>query len=309
MCKLDLKDAYFSVPLHEKTKRFVQFRWGGQIYQFLCMCFGLGPAPKVFTKLLKCPISVLQKLKIRLIIFLDDILITASTIKELLIARDTLVFLLQNLGFIINAKKLVFQPTQTTISRHGDRFSKNDSCTSTRQEGKNCISMSGNALQRGSVYKGASSTIGSFVSVGNGSITSSIALPSYAEATNLRIVLQGQGFRFKNSVIRRGSIGDELVDPESPLKQWEVPACQSTPANDIIGCINVRLECFFSGNTNWRPMVSVRETGAYKCVRAEGSKVSNTNFYTEISQSKIYPHLNGQCCGHLLSTKDGGHPK
>ena len=42
MCKLELKDAYYS----------------GKLYEFLCLCYGLGPAPRIFTKLLKIPISV-----------------------------------------------------------------------------------------------------------------------------------------------------------------------------------------------------------------------------------------------------------
>jgi len=36
----------------------------------------------------------------------------ATTVEELDIARDTLIFLLQNLGFLINAKKFPFQPSQ-----------------------------------------------------------------------------------------------------------------------------------------------------------------------------------------------------
>ena len=35
MCKLDLKDAYFCVPLHKKSKKFVRFRWSGNLYEFL----------------------------------------------------------------------------------------------------------------------------------------------------------------------------------------------------------------------------------------------------------------------------------
>ena len=44
MCKLDLQDAYFSVPLEKNSRQFVRFRWSGNSYEFLCLCFGLGPA-------------------------------------------------------------------------------------------------------------------------------------------------------------------------------------------------------------------------------------------------------------------------
>jgi len=113
MYKLDLKDAYFSVPLHQDSSKLITFQWKTKVYQCLCLCFGLGPTPKVFTKLMKVPIALLRKLDIRLIIFLDNILIMVSTKEDILMAKDTLVFLLQNLGFIINSKKSVFNPTQT----------------------------------------------------------------------------------------------------------------------------------------------------------------------------------------------------
>ena len=49
MCKIDLKDAYFTVPL-DKCRHLVRFLWEGNLYEFLYLCFGLKPAPRVFTK-------------------------------------------------------------------------------------------------------------------------------------------------------------------------------------------------------------------------------------------------------------------
>ena len=61
ICKIDLKDAYFSVPLHKYSRKLIRFLREGNLYEFLCLCFGLGPAPRIFTKLLKVPISVLRR--------------------------------------------------------------------------------------------------------------------------------------------------------------------------------------------------------------------------------------------------------
>ena len=55
----------------------------------------------------------MRKLNVRLIIFLDDILLMAASVRGLTLARDTLIYLLQNLGFLINIKKSVLQPCQT----------------------------------------------------------------------------------------------------------------------------------------------------------------------------------------------------
>ena len=61
MCKLDLKDAYFCVPLSQESQKLVRFYWSGNLYEFLCLCFGLGPAPRIFTKLIKIPTHIVTK--------------------------------------------------------------------------------------------------------------------------------------------------------------------------------------------------------------------------------------------------------
>ena len=59
MVKIDLKDAYFCVPTHKKHRHFLRFMWKGKRYQFNCLPFGLGPAPLLFTKLLKPVVALL----------------------------------------------------------------------------------------------------------------------------------------------------------------------------------------------------------------------------------------------------------
>ena len=67
------------------------------------------PAPLIFTKLLKVPIALLRKINVR-IILLDDMLVMAQTLEEIFQAKETLIFLLQNLGFVINIKKWQLTP-------------------------------------------------------------------------------------------------------------------------------------------------------------------------------------------------------
>ena len=112
MYKIDLNDAYFSVPLLKDSRKLVRFLWGENLYEFLCLCFGLGPAPRIFTKILKVPILVLRRLMIRVIIYLDDLLILGNNMSEIFMAMDSVIFLLQRLGFVINLKKCVLDPAQ-----------------------------------------------------------------------------------------------------------------------------------------------------------------------------------------------------
>ena len=111
LCKIDLKDAYFLVPLYMSSRKCVRFGWLGNLYEFLCLCFGLGPAPRIFPKLLKVPIALLRRLNICLVIYLDGIVLMGRT-EEILMSRNTLIFLLQHLGFVINLKKSVLTPSQ-----------------------------------------------------------------------------------------------------------------------------------------------------------------------------------------------------
>ena len=112
MCKVDPKDAYYCVPLHRNHQKVLRFQWKENIYEFLCLCFGLGQAPRIFTKLFKIPIAVLRRIQIRIIIYLDNMLLMSQTINGLEIARDILIFLLQALGFVINLQKSVLGPLQ-----------------------------------------------------------------------------------------------------------------------------------------------------------------------------------------------------
>lgn len=69
------------------------------------MAFGLVLAPRVFTKLLKVVVSFLRKQGMRLVIYLDDMLLL-NELKEGVNSNTkiTLEFL-QFLGFIINWEK------------------------------------------------------------------------------------------------------------------------------------------------------------------------------------------------------------
>ena len=53
-------------------------------------------------------------------IYFDDIPLMAKTLEEILLRRDALIFLLQNLGFVINIKnsalELAYQPNQLSVA-------------------------------------------------------------------------------------------------------------------------------------------------------------------------------------------------
>lgn len=73
--KTDLRDAYLSIPVHKDDRKFLQFPWQNKIFHFTTLAFGLSATPWAFTKVLKPIISRLRNEGIRLIIYLDDMLI------------------------------------------------------------------------------------------------------------------------------------------------------------------------------------------------------------------------------------------
>lgn len=113
MVKLDLKDAYLTIPIHVNHCRLVRFMCRGKAYQFCSLPFGLATAPRVFTKVMKPALSALRAQGIRLISYLDDILIMSSTQSEARIHLEKSITLLERLGFLINWKKSITDPVQS----------------------------------------------------------------------------------------------------------------------------------------------------------------------------------------------------
>ena len=88
---------------------------------------------------MKIPISVIGKWNVRLIIFLDDLLITASTKKELIQARDTLIFDISSSNFgVFDEQKQIRVTTMPdfTVSRCGNKFERNEFITSQDKKDK-----------------------------------------------------------------------------------------------------------------------------------------------------------------------------
>ena len=78
MTKVDLKDAYFMIPIQEVDREMLRFSTQGHLFQFTCLPLGLSCAPWVFTKTLKPVMSLLRELGIRLVVYIDDILVMAD---------------------------------------------------------------------------------------------------------------------------------------------------------------------------------------------------------------------------------------
>jgi len=107
MGKLDLKDAYLSVPTAQEN---CTFAWKGQFYRPLP--FGLASAPRTYMKLLYPVAAEMQVKGIKIVIYLDDILVLASSQSQLMEDLAPVARQLEELGFTPNQKKCIWSPTQ-----------------------------------------------------------------------------------------------------------------------------------------------------------------------------------------------------
>ena len=112
MSVLDLTDAYLTVPVDPEFYRYLKFAFQNRVYCYVCMPFGLSSAPRKFTKLMKPIIIFLREKGIVLIIYIDDIWVTAQSYHSCLQSVLTTARLLSSLGFLINRKKSKPEPSQ-----------------------------------------------------------------------------------------------------------------------------------------------------------------------------------------------------
>lgn len=110
--RIDLKDAYLHVPVAKTDRRFFRFRHRGKVYQWKCLAFGYRDAPRLFQKMMIEALRELREQGVRIVIYLDDILVLANSRDLCLEHRDLVVHRLLFLGFIINLEKSILEPTQ-----------------------------------------------------------------------------------------------------------------------------------------------------------------------------------------------------
>lgn len=113
LAKLDLKDAYFTIPVFHEHRKFLRFRWGRAIYEYVSLPFGLSSAPWAFTKLLRVVVAFLRRKGIHLVIYLDDILLIGSSRLAAIEAVRISKSLLESLGFVICSEKSIEDPSQS----------------------------------------------------------------------------------------------------------------------------------------------------------------------------------------------------
>ena len=109
----DLQDAFLTIAMHSSCFKYLCFDFDGVRYCFIAMVFGLTCAPRVFTKLLKVPLSLLRINGVKNSAWLDDILLVGSSHSNTLDIISQSRSLLESLGFIVKESKSHLTPSQS----------------------------------------------------------------------------------------------------------------------------------------------------------------------------------------------------
>ena len=109
---LDLANAYWHVPIHRRFRPFLALQDGSRVLRFKVLPFGLGIAPRVFTKILKVVSSILLDEGVRVLMYLDDWLVQAASPDQALEDTQRTISVCEYLGFRFNFPKSLLVPTQ-----------------------------------------------------------------------------------------------------------------------------------------------------------------------------------------------------
>jgi hypothetical protein len=112
MVSIDLKDAYHHVPIKESARPYFRFRWEEKIYQCNAMPFGWSEAPRLFTQIMKMVVKTAREAGIRIVIYLDDMLIMSESKEHCIKDRDIVLSILDRLGLTVSIKKSKLDPSQ-----------------------------------------------------------------------------------------------------------------------------------------------------------------------------------------------------
>lgn len=114
---LDMKDAYYQVELDENSRDVTTFSDGVSLYRFKRLPFGLSCSPAIFSRVIGKVLAPLIK-KGWIKNYLDDIVIWATSLEELLERLEELFKLFGEKGIKLNIKKCQFAQKEIKFLGH-----------------------------------------------------------------------------------------------------------------------------------------------------------------------------------------------
>lgn len=99
---IDLRDTYFHIPVIPRHRKFLCFSFQGVQYQYNLLPFGFSLAPHTFSKCMERAVEPLRRKGIKVLFYLNDLIIMAPSWEEAALHTMEVVQHLLTLGFAIN---------------------------------------------------------------------------------------------------------------------------------------------------------------------------------------------------------------
>ena len=270
MVSIDLNQAFYHIPLAQDQRNYFAFDFMGTRYTFTCLPFGLTASPRIFTKILRPVIKLARNMGIRLVIYLDDILIMAASKELALKHTDLVISLLQQLGFTINLEKSRLLPSQVVeylgfqINSRSMMMKQNQRPNTRMQKGKGKEDDSNSEISF-SHRKNISNN------ERNLPCQTQFSIPSKRQ----EYWAKDEGLERSHNVINRKSYTTGLVDRKAPKLEWKKPDSRNTNHNTLHRRINLRLGCVPGELRNSWQMVKTRTTTPHQYSRVDRDSVCN----------------------------------
>lgn len=112
---IDLRDPYFHVQVLLCHRKFLRFDFQGEAYEYTRMPFVYALAPRTFHKCVEAALKPLRQQGVRILAYLDDLLVLAPSAKLAITHMAQLVIHLTRLGFAVKCKKSAPWPSQWIV--------------------------------------------------------------------------------------------------------------------------------------------------------------------------------------------------
>ena len=210
---------------------------------------------------MKPVIAWLRGQGVRMIIFLDDILLLAPTVETMNQHARMTISLLESLGFLINYKKSTLFPTQRILFLGMLIDSTTMEFILPTEKSENIQT----TFHQANITSSRSPRIHS-----SSHLVSSLTLSPYPVVTN-RVSTSNVRFRHASESLQRGEIRLDLVDKQSTITERKSYSPSDSRFDNLFGCIQNRMGSILGDSSNRRPMEHSRVPGAYKHPGAQGS--------------------------------------
>ena len=125
---IDIKKCFYHVPIANHYQQFINIQWRNRYYQWCVLPFGLNCSPYFVNKVLRPIVAYLRTQGIRVVCYVDDIILMSSkdTVVE---QRDRTLVLLASLGLFVNWEKSSLEPcTEKEFIGYNVSTDNDDSC-------------------------------------------------------------------------------------------------------------------------------------------------------------------------------------